>query len=135
MVCELCAFSVPHHPSRYFINCSEKYQDVEMTLQSELVISMRVLELGSGVGFLGIIVASLQQLLKTTNLSNNRLTDLSPGSLWLTDLNDEVLSRCRDNLNLPCSECSHTSTHRLNFKFFIMQRRIFISFGFELSQA
>jgi len=34
------------------------------------------------------------------------LTDLSPGSLWLTDLNDEVLSRCRDNLNLSCNASS-----------------------------
>lgn len=76
---------------------------------SELIISKRVLELGSGVGFLGIIVATLQQLSKTANfcsLSNSRLTDLSPGSLWLTDLNDEVLTRCHDNLNLPCSEHS-----------------------------
>jgi hypothetical protein len=55
-------------------------------------------------------VATLQQLSKAANLSNIRLTDLSPGSLWLTDLNDEVLSRCRDNLNLACSECSHSIT-------------------------
>ena len=72
-----------------------------MSSLSELVISKRILELGSGVGLLGIIVATLQQLSKTANA---QLPDLSPGSLWLTDLNDEVLSRCRDNINLPCSE-------------------------------
>jgi hypothetical protein len=59
----------------------------------ELVVSKCVLELGSGVGFLGIIVASLQQI---------RCHD-QPGSLWLTDINDKVLERCRENLRLPCS--------------------------------
>jgi tRNA1(Val) A37 N6-methylase TrmN6 len=63
-----------------------------MLLFSYLVTSKHVLELGSGVGFLGIIVATLQQLSKTS------------GSVWLTDLDDEVLSRCRDNLILPRSE-------------------------------
>jgi len=67
-----------------------------LIMHPELIISKRVLELGSGVGALGIIVATLQQLSKTS-------TNLSPGSLWLTDVNEEVLTRCRDNLNLPCN--------------------------------
>jgi len=74
-----------------------------LIMHPELIISKRVLELGSGVGFLGIIVATLQQLSKTANV---RLTNLSSGSLWLTDVNDEVLTRCRDNLNLPCNMSS-----------------------------
>lgn len=104
--------------SQYLImhpgTCKKKYNprncpDANMISLSESIISKRVLELGSGVGFLGIIVATLQQLSKTANphtLSNVRLPDLSPGSLWLSDLNDAVLNRCRDNLNLPCSEYS-----------------------------
>ncbi|KAF8808016.1 hypothetical protein BYT27DRAFT_7190107 [Phlegmacium glaucopus] len=76
-----------------------------LIMHPESIISKCVLELGSGVGFLGIIVATLQQLSKTNfrSLSNVRLPDLSPGSLWLSDLNDEVLNRCRDNLYLPCN--------------------------------
>ncbi|KAF8913238.1 putative methyltransferase-domain-containing protein [Gymnopilus junonius] len=63
----------------------------------ELISSKRILELGSGIGFLGIIVASLQQLNKTSQQSS------STGSLWLTDVNVEVLSRCRDNVQLTCN--------------------------------
>ena len=59
----------------------------------ELVVSKNVLELGSGVGFLGIIVATLQQT-RGQNI---------PGTLWLTDINDKVLEWCRQNLRLPCS--------------------------------
>ena len=56
----------------------------------------RVLELGSGVGYLGLVVAAIQlDTPDTENLEH---------SVWLTDVNDVVLSRCRDNLNLPCSE-------------------------------
>ncbi|KAF9486327.1 hypothetical protein BDN70DRAFT_902486 [Pholiota conissans] len=66
-----------------------------LILNPDLVASKRVLELGSGIGFLGIIIASLQQLQETS-------TSPSP-SLWLTDVNDEVLARCRDNMNLSCN--------------------------------
>jgi len=52
------------------------------------------LELGSGIGFLGIIVGALQQ----------QQTRRGPSSsLWLTDINDQVLDRCRQNLKLKCS--------------------------------
>lgn len=54
------------------------------------------MELGSGAGFLGIIIGSLQQI---------SASDLSPSSLWLTDVNEEVLSRCRYNVQMSCSKC------------------------------
>lgn len=66
------------------------YEDLSF---EEIVVSKNVLELGSGVGFLGIIVATLQQM-----RGQNQ-----PGTLWLTDINDKVLERCRENLRLPCS--------------------------------
>lgn len=55
----------------------------------------RVLELGSGVGYLGLVIAAIQ--LDTPDQENTE------SSIWLTDVNDFVLSRCRDNLDLPCS--------------------------------
>ena len=61
----------------------------------ERVRGKRVLELGSGVGYLGLVVAAIQ--LDAPNQANPE----SP--IWLTDVNNTVLSRCRDNLDLPCS--------------------------------
>lgn len=61
-----------------------------------IVEGKHVLELGSGVGFLGIIVASLQQLAKTP--------DSASPSIWLTDVNEEVLIQCRRNVQLSCSK-------------------------------
>ncbi|KAH9949381.1 hypothetical protein B0H21DRAFT_131633 [Amylocystis lapponica] len=66
----------------------------------ELVREKRVLELGSGAGFLGVIIASLQQ---------RCLGDGNPESapaLCLTDVNDTVLQRCRDNTRLQCNTSS-----------------------------
>ncbi|KAH7922694.1 hypothetical protein BV22DRAFT_1037234 [Leucogyrophana mollusca] len=51
-----------------------------------------VLELGCGTGFVGIIVASL--------MSSN------PSPIYLTDVNEDVLARCRDNVQLPCNKSS-----------------------------
>jgi hypothetical protein len=62
-----------------------------------LVRRKRILELGAGVGFLGSVVASLQLLERPSDGS-------SPGTLRMSDINDAVLSRCSDNVNLPCSE-------------------------------
>ncbi|KAJ7157089.1 hypothetical protein C8R46DRAFT_1165547 [Mycena filopes] len=59
-----------------------------------LVHRKRVLELGSGVGFLGSVVASLQLLA-------GRREDV--GTLTMSDINDSVLMRCRDNVQLPCN--------------------------------
>ncbi|KAJ3830332.1 putative methyltransferase-domain-containing protein [Lentinula raphanica] len=63
-----------------------------------VVEGKRVLELGSGIGYLGIIVASLQ-----------RLAFKDSSSLWLTDVNDSVLSQCRQSIQLPCNI---SSTHK-----------------------
>ncbi|OBZ79740.1 Protein-lysine N-methyltransferase EEF2KMT, partial [Grifola frondosa] len=55
-----------------------------------------VLELGCGIGFLGVVAASVQQ----------QLGDASdaPSTLWLTDVNDTVLQKCQENLQLPCNQ-------------------------------
>jgi len=68
-------------------------------MPKDTVMSKHVLELGSGIGFLGMVVATLQ-------ISNERQESVSSGSssLWLTDVNEEVLSRCRNNVGLPCSK-------------------------------
>ncbi|KIM88688.1 hypothetical protein PILCRDRAFT_2883 [Piloderma croceum F 1598] len=76
-----------------------------LILHPELITNKRILELGSGSGFLGIIVASLQQLDHTYDEGTH-----ASGPIWLTDVNDVVLSRCRDNVQLPCnSSSSHPS--------------------------
>ncbi|EPQ60316.1 hypothetical protein GLOTRDRAFT_31765, partial [Gloeophyllum trabeum ATCC 11539] len=67
----------------------------------DTVSGKHVLELGSGAGFLGIILASIQVL------HNNRSS-----SLHLSDVNEEVLSRCRENVALPCNISSrHGNVH------------------------
>lgn len=65
-----------------------------LTMHPGFIIGKRVLELGSGTGFLGSIVASLTML----------HCPQSPGKLWLTDVNDEALARCKYNVQLPCSK-------------------------------
>ncbi|KAI0360982.1 hypothetical protein OH77DRAFT_1492137 [Trametes cingulata] len=67
----------------------------------ELVENRRVLELGCGAGFMGIVAASVQ------------LQDQSTaGSLWLTDVNESVLQRCEDNLRLQCNKShEHPDLH------------------------
>ncbi|KAJ6601329.1 hypothetical protein DFH09DRAFT_969966 [Mycena vulgaris] len=63
-----------------------------LILNPGLIHGKRILELGSGTGFLGSVVASLQLL-----------DPAPPGTLWMSDINDSVLSRCRDNVHLPCN--------------------------------
>jgi hypothetical protein len=53
-----------------------------------------VLELGSGTGLLGLIVADIQ-------VSHGGTTGSSV--LHLTDVNEDVLKRCNENMQLPCS--------------------------------
>ncbi|KAJ6623162.1 putative methyltransferase-domain-containing protein [Mycena sp. CBHHK59/15] len=66
-----------------------------LVLHPGLIQRKRILELGSGTGFLGTVVASLQL---------QAAPDAAPpGTLWMTDINDVVLSRCRDNIQLPCN--------------------------------
>ncbi|KAI3622512.1 hypothetical protein WG66_015749 [Moniliophthora roreri] len=66
-----------------------------------------ILELGSGVGFLGIVAATLQLLSGESS------------SIWLTDVNGEVLSRCQYNVTLPCNlSSSHKNIHYRNLDWF-----------------
>jgi len=81
------------HPGRLRPFCSRNQQSDNHF--AERVRAKRVLELGSGVGYLGLVVAAIQ--LDTPNRG-----DPEP-SIWLTDVNSVVLSRCWDNLSLPCS--------------------------------
>src|ERR1700733_133627 len=66
--------------------------ECSLTRSIEIIANKRILELGCGTGFLGVIIASLQQLSTT-----------QPCPLWLSDIREEVLTRCRDNIQLPCS--------------------------------
>ncbi|KAJ7606813.1 hypothetical protein FB45DRAFT_1068225 [Roridomyces roridus] len=68
---------------------------------ASLVQGKRILELGSGIGFLGSVVASLQLL-------DGDSIPAGHGTLYLSDINDSVISRCRDNIQLPCNS---SSTH------------------------
>ncbi|KAF5375290.1 hypothetical protein D9758_000540 [Tetrapyrgos nigripes] len=71
----------------------------------DLVENNRILELGCGIGFLGIIVATLQQL---PSGDENESTSC----VWLTDVNEEVLIQCRRNLQLACNlSSSHPRVH------------------------
>ena len=96
---KLCSGSISHSPSRYYLSFYYVLIQNAGSFLVELVASKRVLELGSGVGFLAIIVASLQGLQNPSVKAT-----LSGSSLWMTDVNDDVLARCRDNINLPCSK-------------------------------
>ncbi|KAF9643953.1 hypothetical protein BDM02DRAFT_3191056 [Thelephora ganbajun] len=71
----------------------------------ERVKGKRVLELGSGVGYLGLVVAAIQ--LDTPE------QEKSEPSIWLTDVNNVVLSRCRDNLDLSCNASARHRRLRL----------------------
>ena len=59
-----------------------------------IVVDKSVLELGSGTGFLGLILADIQ-------VSSDGVT--RQPTLYLTDVNDHVLRRCHENTQLPCS--------------------------------
>lgn len=58
------------------------------------VVNKSVLELGSGTGFLGLILADIQ-------VSSGGVT--RQPALYLTDVNENVLRRCHENTQLPCS--------------------------------
>lgn len=70
-------------------------------MQTETIHDKTVLELGCGSGFLGIIVATIQQ--KYLDECHQPYRQPLPAVL-LTDVNTGVLSRCRDNVQLRCSE-------------------------------
>lgn len=65
--------------------------------ETELLRGKRVLELGSGAGFLGILIGQIQR-------AADPKVSSSESMLLLTDVNHAVLERCRENLKLDCSE-------------------------------
>ncbi|KAI0347973.1 hypothetical protein BDW22DRAFT_1479856 [Trametopsis cervina] len=68
-----------------------------------IVRGKSILELGCGVGFLGLVLSAIQ-LSDPTPTSTNPIT--------LTDLNPGVLARCEENLALSCNASStHPSLH------------------------
>ncbi|KAI0937170.1 hypothetical protein AcV5_005131 [Taiwanofungus camphoratus] len=69
-----------------------------LILHPDLVQGRRILELGAGVGFLGIVIATLQLLAEAPEKPGQP----SP-ALCLTDANDAVLRRCQDNVRLSCN--------------------------------
>ncbi|KDQ09453.1 hypothetical protein BOTBODRAFT_179004 [Botryobasidium botryosum FD-172 SS1] len=78
----------------------------------EIVRSKRVLELGSGVGFLGILIAGIQQSALGDNdgtLSSG--SDMREGvpSLCLTGVNTSVLARCHENIRHSCSKLKNST--------------------------
>ncbi|KAL5495056.1 hypothetical protein ACEPAI_518 [Sanghuangporus weigelae] len=64
--------------------------------------SSRILELGSGIGFLGIILAQLQ-LENIENSSHINSESRAQPCICLTDLDEQVLRRCENNVKLPCN--------------------------------
>ncbi|KAL4067336.1 putative methyltransferase-domain-containing protein [Scleroderma yunnanense] len=72
---------------------------------ADLVVHSTVLELGAGIGFLGIMVASLQLhsgLTSRSALANSTQSITIP-TIVLTDVDSCVLDRCRSNVTLPCN--------------------------------
>jgi predicted nicotinamide N-methyase len=69
----------------------------------ETIRDQTVLELGCGSGFLGIIVAAIQQKFNERHESHRQPMP----AVLLTDVNGEVLSRCRDNVQLCCNQSSN----------------------------
>ncbi|KEP53428.1 putative methyltransferase [Rhizoctonia solani 123E] len=69
----------------------------EWILQNyHIIASARVLELGSGVGLLGLLVATLQQLARPADVKQT-------SCIYMTDVDDDVLARCTSNVRLPCN--------------------------------
>ncbi|KAH9081768.1 hypothetical protein EDB83DRAFT_2334711 [Lactarius deliciosus] len=72
-----------------------------------LLANKSVLELGSGAGFLGLIVADIQVCHGGT---------MGSSVLYLTDVNEDALRRCHENTQLPCSRrVAHSALGVANF--------------------
>ncbi|KIJ22166.1 hypothetical protein PAXINDRAFT_95582 [Paxillus involutus ATCC 200175] len=72
----------------------------------ELVTYSNVLELGSGTGFIGILVAGLQLRAVNSLSTSNPAGYAHMPSVYLTDVNSVVLARCQSNVQLPCNRSS-----------------------------
>ncbi|KZP28831.1 hypothetical protein FIBSPDRAFT_917512 [Athelia psychrophila] len=76
------------------------------------VCGKRMLELGAGTGFLGAVVASVQLQLATEGKEEEGRKREEIGTLWLTDVNDAALERCKYNLQISCNpSSSHPEVH------------------------
>lgn len=74
---------------------------------TDLVARRAVLELGSGAGFLGILIASLHLRFDSTSaVPTDCSRSADPPTIYLTDVNPCVLDRCQHNTNLPCNRSS-----------------------------
>lgn len=83
---------------------------------TDLVAHHTVLELGSGTGFLGILIASLQLRFDLTSADpTDGAQSASPPTIYLTDVNPCVLERCQYNMKLACnrSSCHPNIEYRL----------------------
>ncbi|SJL06097.1 uncharacterized protein ARMOST_09433 [Armillaria ostoyae] len=98
------------HPGSYHF--SGRNVQTPTNLIPDWVRDARVLELGSGIGFLGMIVGSVQMLAGSP-------TDIPQGGtprpmLHLTDVDSEVIARCISNIKLPCSKSHHRDNIRVS---------------------
>ncbi|KAI6136247.1 putative methyltransferase-domain-containing protein [Pisolithus sp. B1] len=74
---------------------------------TDLVTRRDVLELGSGTGFLGILIASLQLRFDLTSaVPTDGSQSANLPTIYLTDVNPCVLDRCQHNTKLPCNRSS-----------------------------
>lgn len=74
---------------------------------TDLVARRAVLELGSGAGFLGILIASLHLRFDSTSaVPADCSRSADPPTIYLTDVNPCVLDRCQHNTKLPCNRSS-----------------------------
>jgi hypothetical protein len=94
------------------------------------VNTANVLELGSGTGFIGILVASLQLHAAMPPF------DRQMPSVYLTDVNSTVLVRCQNNVRLPCSKFGDVYLlapfESILMEYSTCRRQIFISSEYTL---
>ena len=88
------------------VRCALPISSLYLYVNPALLANKSVLELGSGTGFLGLIAADIQVGHRGTT---------SP-VLYLTDVNEGVLKRCHENMQLPCSRSvAHPASGASNF--------------------
>lgn len=88
------------------VRCALPISSLYSYVNPGLLANKSVLELGSGTGFLGLIAADIQVGHRGTT---------SP-VLHLTDVNEDVLKRCHENMQLPCSRLvAYTAPGATNF--------------------